>query len=117
MIKNILITSAGRRVSLVKNFQETLKKFNPKGKVFTTDMNPTLSSACQVSDGYLKVPRVTDKEYLNILKEYCINNEISIMIPTIDTELHILSCVKEEFLKDGIFLAISSSEVCETLLS
>ena len=114
MIKNILITSAGRRVSLVKNFQNTLKKFNPDGKVYTTDMNPILSSACQVSNGYLKVPRVTDKEYLNILKEYCINNEISIMIPTIDTELHILSYVKEEFLKDGIFLAISSSEVCET---
>ena len=114
MIKNILITSAGRRVSLVKNFQNTLKKFNPDGKVYTTHMNPILSSACQVSNGYLKVPRVTDKEYLNILKEYCINNEISIVIPTIDTELHILSYVKEDFLKDGIFLAISSSEFCET---
>ncbi len=114
MIKNILITSAGRRVSLVKNFQETLKQFNPDGKVFTTDMNPTLSSACQISDGYLKVPRVTDKNYLTILKEYCIANEISIVLPTIDTELHILSYVKDDFLKDGIFLAISSSNICET---
>ncbi len=114
MIKNILITSAGRRVSLVKNFQDTLKEFNPEGKVYTTDMNPVLSSACQVSDGYIKVPRVTDKEYLSILKEYCVINDISIIVPTIDTELHILSHVKEEFLKDGIFLAISSSNICET---
>lgn len=113
MIKNILITSAGRRVSLVKNFQDTLKKFNLDGKVFTTDMNPELSSACHISDGYLKVPRVTDKDYLNILKEYCIKNNISMVIPTIDTELHILSQKKEEFFKDGILLAISSTEICE----
>jgi len=43
MIKNILITSAGRRVSLVKNFQGTLKQFNTDGKVYTTDMEPGLS--------------------------------------------------------------------------
>lgn len=113
-IKNILITSAGRRVSLIKNFQKTLKKFNPNGKVYTTDMNPFLSSACQLSDGYLKVLRVTDKEYLNSLKKYCIKNDISILVPTIDTELHILSRVKDEFLKNGIFLAVSASKVCET---
>jgi hypothetical protein len=49
---------------------EALKKFNPNGKIFTTDMNPELSSACQISDGYLKVPRVTDKDYLKILKVF-----------------------------------------------
>lgn len=114
MIKNILITSAGRRVSLVRNFQDTLKKYNPNGKVYTTDMNPFLSSACQISDGFLEVPRVTDKNYLNILKEYCIANDISIVVPTIDTELHILSSAKAEFLRDGIFLAVSSSKICET---
>jgi carbamoyl-phosphate synthase large subunit len=113
-INNILITSAGRRVSLVKNFQDTLKEFNPNGKVYTTDMNPDLSSACHISDGYLKVPRVTDKEYINILKRYCISKNISMVIPTIDTELHILSSVKEDFLKDGISLIVSSIEVCET---
>ncbi len=113
MIKNILITSVGRRVSLVKNFQETLKRFNKTGRVYTTDMNPFLSSACQISDGYLQVPRVTDKEYLNILKDYCLKNEISIVVPTIDTELYILSCAKDDFLNDGIFLAISSIKICE----
>lgn len=114
MINNILITSAGRRVSLVKNFQETLKKFNADGEVFTTDMNPHLSPACQISDGFLEVPRVTDKKYLGILKEYCIDKKISILVPTIDTELHILAAVKEEFLKAGIFISISSKEICDT---
>jgi carbamoyl-phosphate synthase large subunit len=113
MINNILITSAGRRVSLVRNFQDTLKQFNENGKVFTTDMNPYLSSACQVSDGFLQVPRVTDSEYINILKNYCIDNNISIIIPTIDTELDILAKVKDDFLKDDIFIAISTKDMCD----
>ena len=113
MINNILITSAGRRVSLVRNFQDTLKEFNKKGKVFTTDMNPYLSSACQISDGFLQVPRVTDDEYIHVLKKYCIKNNISMVIPTIDTELDILAKVKADFLKDNIFIAISTKEICD----
>ncbi len=114
MVNNILITSAGRRVSLVRNFQDTLKQFNKDGKVFTTDMNPNLSSACQISDGFLKVPRVNDESYLGILKDFCITNKISIVIPTIDTELSILAKVKKEFLDNGIFIAISSKDICDT---
>ena len=114
MIQNILITSAGRRVGLVKNFQNTLKRFNLNGKVYTTDMNPKLSSACNLSDGYIQVPRVTDKNYLKLLKSFCLKKNISIVIPTIDTELHILAKVKDDFMKDNIFLAISSTEICDT---
>ena len=103
---NVLITSAGRRVSLVRNFQK-------HSKVFCCDMNPALSSACQVSDGYFKVPRVTDKSYLDELMKICKENNIKIVIPTIDTELSILSKAKEKFLKEDIFLAVSSLESCD----
>lgn len=113
MIKNILITSAGRRVSLVKNFQNTLKKFNSNGRVYTVDLNPYMSSACQISDGYRQVPKVTDRNYLNTLLNYCIEKEISIVVPTIDTELHILAKEKEKFLVNGIFISISSKEICD----
>ncbi len=111
---NVLITSAGRRVSLVRSFQDTLKRLFGKGKTYTCDMNPNLSAACQVSDGFLKVPRVTDKEYLEVLKRFCIENNISIIIPTIDTELHILADAKDEFLKEGILIAVSNVKLCET---
>jgi len=111
---NVLITSAGRRVSLVKSFQETVKKFfNENSKIYTCDMNPHLSPACQISDGFLKVPRVTEKNYLKVLKDYCKENNISIIVPTIDTELHILANAKDEFLKNGIFIAVSSRQLCE----
>ena len=113
MLDNILITSAGRRVSLVKSFQETIKTFNQNSKIYTTDMNPLLSSACQVSDGYIKVPRVTDKDYLHILKTYCIDKKISIIVPTIDTELSILADAKDDFKKNNIFIAVSSKDICD----
>lgn len=112
MIKNILITSAGRRVSLVKNFKQTLAKYNKTGKVYTTDMNPDLSSACLVSDGFFKVPRVSDKTYIDILKDICKKNNISIIVPTIDTELEILANVKNDFLKENISISISSEWIC-----
>lgn len=114
MIKNILVTSAGRRVSLIKNFQQTAKKFNKSAKVFTTCMNPALSSACHISDGYLKVPIIFDRTHLDILKDFCKKNDISIIVPTIDKELILLSEAKDEFLEDDIFIAISSVEVCKT---
>lgn len=114
MIENILITSAGRRVSLVKSFQKTLSNYNQNAKVFTTDMNPKLSSACMVSDGYFEVPRVSDENYLSLLKDICKKNKICMIIPTIDTELEILSLAKEEFLKEGIHIIISSKEICNT---
>lgn len=49
---NILITSAGQRVSLVKAFQNELKKVFPRSKIFTVDLNPTLAPACHISDGF-----------------------------------------------------------------
>ncbi|WP_025209247.1 ATP-grasp domain-containing protein [Hippea sp. KM1] len=107
---NVLITSAGRRVSLVRNFQKY-------AKVYTCDMNPEMSAACQVSDGYFRVPKVNDKNYIEILLDYCLKNNINIVIPTIDPELIILSKAKTDFKKNNILIAISSLNICEMFYS
>lgn len=108
---NILITSAGRRVSLVQAFKNELKKFFPDGKVFTVDMIPELSSACRASDGYFSVIRVTDPGYCNRLVEICLAKDIRIIIPTIDTELIPLAENIKLFNDNGIFPVISSLEM------
>lgn len=54
---NILITSAGQRVSLVKAFQTELRKVFSNAKVLTVDLNPVLAPACHVSDGFEKKER------------------------------------------------------------
>lgn len=84
---NILISSAGRRVSLVRAFQKELKKLYPQGKVFASDANPQLSGACHVADGFFKVPMVNDPDYPETLIEQCKEHGIKLLIPTIDDEL------------------------------
>ena len=107
MKHNILITSAGQRVALVKDFQETLQKFFPDGKVYTTDMNPRLAPAAYVSDGCFEVPRCTSEDYIESLLTICLGNEIGLIVPTIDTELAILSANKGIFAKQGIIVSVS----------
>ncbi|MFD1613967.1 ATP-grasp domain-containing protein [Gelatiniphilus marinus] len=105
---NILITSAGRRVSLVKAFQKELKNLIPEGKVMTTDFNIELSAACHVSDQAFKLPLVSHKSYLNSLLDTCLANNIKLIIPTIDTELLLLAENVKLFEKNGINPIVSS---------
>ena len=112
-MKNILITSAGRRVSLVKFFQKELKIIYSDAKVFTTDANPEYSSACRISDGYFEVPRVDKINYIDSLLDIVLKNNISLIIPTIDTELLILSSNIELFKKHKVEIVISDYEVIQ----
>jgi carbamoyl-phosphate synthase large subunit len=105
---NILITSAGQRVSLVRAFQKELKTTYPEKKVFTTDMVPEMSAACNVSDKYFGVRRVTDPEYIDDLIRICQENSIGMIVPTIDTELLVLAQNKVRFCELGIHAIISS---------
>jgi carbamoyl-phosphate synthase large subunit len=104
---NILITSAGRRVSLVRAFQKEIVRFFSDGKIFTVDMQPELSSACTISDGYFAVPRVTDPSYCQAIVEICKKNDIKLIIPTIDTELITLAENADFFRSNGIEPVVS----------
>ncbi|MBM1106756.1 ATP-grasp domain-containing protein [Aurantibacter crassamenti] len=107
---NILITSAGRRVSLLRAFQKELKKINPKSQVFASDMNPELSGACQIADSYFEVPRLNDSDYITVLIEQCKANNIGLIIPTIDTELAILADNVALLAENNIQAVISSTD-------
>jgi carbamoyl-phosphate synthase large subunit len=105
---NILITSAGQRVSLVRAFQKELKQKFPEGKVYTVDVQPELSAACNISDRYFKVKRVSNTDYIPELLELCLKNNVKMVIPTIDTELQVLAHYRELFIEKGIHLILSS---------
>ena len=112
-MKNILITSAGRRVELVEFFKEEGRKLDIDLKVICVDLDPELSPACQIADLYFLAPSVTSKEYISFLKQTCVANSIALIIPTIDTELQILSENREEFLKIGVNIIISDTVLIE----
>lgn len=110
MKHNILITSAGKRVALVRAFQAELATLVPSGQVFTTDMHPELAPACIVSDRSFAVPRVTSPEYIDILFRLCAENDIRLVIPTIDTELMLLAESKSRFFDAGIVIGVPDPE-------
>lgn len=108
MNTNILITSAGKRVTLVNLFKKELAQDYPEAKVFTTDMNPELAPAGYVSDHCFQVPRVTDPAYLQQLIRICQENEVGMIIPTIDTELLLLASNRELLQQAGVVPVVSS---------
>lgn len=104
---NIIITSAGQRVSLIKSFQDEIQKLGLASKVYTTDLNPVLAPACHISDKSFRVPKVTEQDYVDKLLEICIDNNIKLVIPTIDTELKTLSANRKKFSEHGVHVLVS----------
>ena len=112
-MSNILITSAGQRVVLTEIFQASVKELGLDSKVFTTDMNPRYAPAGYVSDGCFPVCRCTDSNYIPLLLDICVKNNVSLIVPTIDTELQILSSNKSLFQDYGIQIMVSDSHFIE----
>ncbi|TMM53803.1 ATP-grasp domain-containing protein [Maribacter algarum] len=110
---NILITSAGRRVSLVRAFQKELKKLYPESKVVAADAKPELSAACHAADEYFQVPRLDKPEYIENLIVQCKEHGVKLVIPTIDTELLLLAKNKILLEENGIIPIIASISFIE----
>ena len=107
---NVLITSAGRRVSLLRLFQQALRSLEVEGEVVAVDLQAH-APALHVAEQWETVPRVTEEGYLEHLLELCRRYQICLVVPTIDTELHILASAREQFEAEGITLLVCSNEV------
>ena len=109
---NILVSSAGRRVSLLDLFRRSLRELELDGEVMAIDMSRT-SPAFHLSDRAFQVPRCTAPEFVPQVLELCKEYEIDLIIPTIDTELPIYAKHRDVFEKQGTAIAISKPEVIE----
>jgi carbamoyl-phosphate synthase large subunit len=110
-MNNILITSAGKRVSLVKAFKKELIKYFPTAKVFVVDSDIEHSAAAQVADNAFKIVKINDFNYIDSLLEICIKNKVTVIIPTLDTGLRVLSKNIDKFSQHGINIVISDSNI------
>jgi carbamoyl-phosphate synthase large subunit len=102
---NILVTSAGRRTSLVIAFQEAGRPYGLK--VLAADLDP-LAPACACADAAFRVPKVSDPAYLPALLRIAREQEVRLVVPTIDPELGILAEVAQDFLAEGITVMVST---------
>ncbi|WP_142785973.1 ATP-grasp domain-containing protein [Changchengzhania lutea] len=109
-MSNVLITSGGRRVSLVRAFKKELKSLIPNGEVYVTDVNPKLSAAAQVADRAFKICKIEDENYISDLLKLCQDHAVRIIIPTLDPELNVLAKNESKFKELDVHLVLSSKE-------
>lgn len=107
MNRNILVLSAGRRVSLVKAFEAAISTLGIKGTVYGADLNPLMSAACNVLQENFVLPAADDDRFSDCLLSLCIEQNIQLVIPTIDTELTALAKIKSHFSDLGITIVVS----------
>ena len=109
MAVNILISSAGRRVGLMNCFRESLAELGISGRVIAVDATP-YSAAVQLADDFYLVPRCTDPDFIPEIQRICEQEQVHLVVPTIDTELPVYAAAREHFRKRGTAIAISSPD-------
>lgn len=114
-MSNILITSAGRRVSLIKAFKEASKKLKTNSKIFTTDLNLMRSPASHFADDSFKIGFFNEPNYINDLLKICLKNRVTFIVPTLDSELILLANSKSLFSDNGINIIISDLRLIKIL--
>lgn len=110
---NILFTSSGRRVSLIKHFRDTFSALGIEGVIITADNKLNVPTAF-ISDYHELAPRVVDeKEYREFIKGLVLKYKLDLIIPLIDTELRLMSLIKDEIQGLGATILVSSPKIIE----
>lgn len=107
---NILFTGVGRRVELVQAFRNAALVLRKELKIYGADMAGT-APALAYCDYTRKVVAMRDPGYIQNLLDVCSADRIDLLIPTIDTDLLVLSENKEKFEAIGTRVMISAPEM------
>lgn len=103
----ILITSAGRRVELLRTFRDAASSLGVAARLIACDVRPQLSAACHDADDAFTVPPAGDPGYADALLDLCRSQGVSLVIPTIDPELLPISEQRARFEAIGAWPAVS----------
>jgi carbamoyl-phosphate synthase large subunit len=107
----ILISSAGRRVELIRCFRDGAAQLGIDLRVIAVDVDPAMSAACQIADVAVPVPRCDRAEFIDDLLRICLRHGVDLIVPTIDPELEPLSAHAAPFGEIGVDVAIAAPEV------
>lgn len=106
---NILFTGVGRRIELIQAFRSAAETLRKNLKIYGADMTET-APALAYCDGTRIVTGMKEPGYVDELLTICKEDEIDLLIPTIDTDLLILSENKERFEEIGTRVMISEPD-------
>lgn len=109
---HILFTGAGRRIELMQAFRQAALQEGVKLKLYGADMTDT-APALAYCDHTRIVCGMRETEYIPSLLKICEQDKIDLLIPTIDTDLLVLSENKEKFEKIGTKVLIGKKDKIE----
>lgn len=102
----ILFTSVGRRVELMQAFRSASENKNIALEIYGADCDMT-APALAYCDKRIQVCKIREPEYIPQLMHICHEQKIDLLIPTIDTDLLLLSKNKQAFAEVGTRVLIS----------
>jgi carbamoyl-phosphate synthase large subunit len=105
----MLVSSAGRRVELLRCFRADAAALGVELSVVAVDVDPRMSAACQEADVALAVPPCTEPSFTERMLEICRLHGIDLVVPTIDTELETLAAHADAFAEAGAHVVVSSA--------
>jgi carbamoyl-phosphate synthase large subunit len=107
----VLVSSAGRRVELLRGFRRALDAVGAApGRVLGTDCS-WYSSAFHDADEAFLVPRLDDPGFVPRLLELCLKHDVDLVVPTIDTELPVWAAHRDRFDEIDTTIALSQGDV------
>ncbi|MGD1073381.1 MAG: ATP-grasp domain-containing protein [Bryobacteraceae bacterium] len=104
---NVLISSGGRRIALMRAMRESLTARRADAWVGAADAG--FSAPIRfLADKFWPVPRCTHPPFADAVLQICRDNGIGLVIPTIDTELPVYARCRNRFEAEGVAVCISS---------
>lgn len=108
---NILFTSVGRRVELLRAFKAAYVDLGITGNIIAVDIDP-LAPALQEADRTYIVPRLSDPAYIPTLIQICRREQVHLIFPLIDPDIPVLSRHRQELESCGVrVVAVSEQSV------
>lgn len=105
-----MFANVGRRVGLIRAFDEAVRHLGLEARILGVDANP-LSPAYHVTYESFPICRIQKEEYIPALLQICHRHDVKLLISLLDTDLLKLAENREKFTQQGTFVLISSPEV------
>jgi carbamoyl-phosphate synthase large subunit len=109
----VLISSVGRRSQLIGCFRRTLSELGVEGRVLGMDANPSMSPAAHLVDACFPVSRCTAPGFVDEVLALCAQQQVDLIVPTIDTELPAYAASRARLAEQGVDAALSAAETVE----
>lgn len=107
----MMVSSAGRRVALMRSFRESAAALGIDLAVFACDLQPEWSPACIEANRAYPAPRADSDGFIPAMLDICRRERIHLVVPTIDTELSAYAEAREQFSAIGCHVAVSDEAV------